>query len=68
MDTAAGTVDDLRRRSLRNLENRRLHHHVFDEHNSRELLTAVGMEVVAVEQALPFHIFLLAQLLQGCGS
>jgi SAM-dependent methyltransferase len=61
MDAAAGTLDDLRRRSLRNFDNRCLHHHVFDEHNSRELLTAVGMEVVAVEQALPFHIFLLAQ-------
>ena len=62
MDTAAGTVDDLRRRALRNFENRCLHHHVFDEHNSSELLTAVGMEVVAVEQALPFHIFLLARM------
>jgi len=65
MDSAAGTIDDLRRRSLRNFDNRCLHHHVFDEHNSRELLTAVGMEVVAVEQALPFHIFLLAQLPAG---
>jgi SAM-dependent methyltransferase len=62
MDTAAGTVDDLRRRSLRNFENRCLHHHVFDEHNSRELLTAVGMQVLVVEQALPFHIFLLARM------
>jgi SAM-dependent methyltransferase len=62
MDTAAGTLDELRRRSLRNFENRCLHHHVFDEQNSPELLTAVGMEVVAVEQALPFHIFLLATM------
>jgi SAM-dependent methyltransferase len=71
-DRAAGTVEDLRQRSLRNFENRCLHHHVFDEHNSRELLTAVGMEVVAVEQALPFHIFLLAKLppklASGCAS
>ena len=61
-DTAAGTFDDFRRRSLRNFENRCLHHHVFDEHNSRELLTAAGMEVIAVEQALPFHIVLLATM------
>lgn len=67
-DPAAGTIEDLRRRSLRNFENRCLHHHVFDEHNSRELLTAVGMKVVAVEQALPFHIFLLASLPQRCES
>jgi SAM-dependent methyltransferase len=66
MDAAAGTLENLRRRSLDNFGNRCLHHHVFDEHNSRELLTAVGMEVVAVEQALPFHIFLLAQLPQEC--
>jgi SAM-dependent methyltransferase len=65
MDPAAGTIEDLRRRSLRNFENRCLHHHVFDERNSRELLTAVGMDVLAVEQALPFHIFLLARLPQG---
>jgi SAM-dependent methyltransferase len=65
MDPAAGTPDNFRERSLRNFENRCLHHHVFDEHNSRELLTAVGMEVLAVEQALPFHIFLLARLPQG---
>ena len=63
-DRAAGTVEDLRRRCLRNLENRCMHHHVFDEHNSGHLLTAVGMEVIAVEQALPFHIFLLATMPQ----
>ena len=57
-----GSLEDLRRRSLRNFENRCLHHHVFDEDNSRALLTTVGMEVVAVAQALPFHIFLLAKL------
>ena len=65
MDPAAGTPDNFRERSLRNFENRCLHHHVFDVHNSRELLTAVGMEVLAVEQALPFHIFLLTRVPQG---
>jgi SAM-dependent methyltransferase len=65
MDPAAGAIEDLRKRSLRNFENRCLHQHVFDERNSRELVMAVGMDVLAVEQALPFHIFLLARLAQG---
>jgi SAM-dependent methyltransferase len=63
MDLPAGTPEEFRRRSLDNFTNRCLHHHVFDESNSRELLTQVGMEVLAVETALPYHMFLLARML-----
>ena len=62
MDLAAGSVDEFRSRSLNNFTNRCLHHHVFNESNSRELLTAIGMDVLAVEAAFPFHIFLLARM------
>jgi SAM-dependent methyltransferase len=48
--------------SVDNFNNRCLHHHVFDESNSRELLVRSGLEVLAVEKALPNHIFLLARL------
>ena len=61
MDPAAGSLEEFRQRSLNNFTNRCLHHHVFDEDNSRELLCQLGMEVLAVESALPFHIFLLAR-------
>jgi SAM-dependent methyltransferase len=56
------SLEELRARSIDNLSNRCLHHHVFNESNSRELLTASGMTVLAVETAFPFHIFLLARI------
>jgi hypothetical protein len=51
----------LRARSIDNLSNRCLHHHVFDELNSKELLERVGLEVLAVEFSLPYHMFLIAR-------
>jgi len=60
-DPAAGSPDQFRKRSLRNFENRCLHHHVFDEHNSRELLEAAGLTVEILELAKPVHIAILAR-------
>ena len=62
MDPLAGTAEEFRLRSLDNFTNRCLHHHVFNEANSRELLSQIGMQVLAVETAWPFHIFLLARM------
>jgi hypothetical protein len=62
MDLPAGTPEEFRERSLNNFTNRCLHHHVFNEMNSRELLAQAGMEVLAVDTALPHHIFLLARM------
>jgi SAM-dependent methyltransferase len=62
MDRPAGSPEEFRERSLNNFTNRCLHHHVFNEYNSRELLTHIGMDVLSVETALPFHIFLLARM------
>jgi SAM-dependent methyltransferase len=62
MDPAAGSAEQFRIRSLNNFTNRCLHQHVFDETNSRELLTACEMTVLVVELAFPFHICLLAQM------
>jgi hypothetical protein len=56
-----GTLEELTTRSIDNFNNRILHHHVFDEHNSAELLTRAGLEVLAVEMALPFHTFIVAR-------
>lgn len=61
-DPAAGTAENFRERSLNNFANRCLHHHVFDESNSRDLLTQLGMQVLAVETAAPCHIVLLAHV------
>lgn len=47
---------------LNNFQHRMIHHHVFDEHNSRALLEAAGLRVLALETQPPFHIYLLTQL------
>src|SRR6185437_16861538 len=49
--------DDLRALLMDNFSHRMIHHHCFDETNSRELLEAAGMKVLALETAFPFHIF-----------
>lgn len=60
-DPNAGSLEEFRERSLNNFENRCLHHHVFNESNSRELLLAAGLEVLSVERVWPNHIFLVAR-------
>ena len=60
-DPGAGSRDQFRQRSLQNFENRCLHHHVFDEHNSRQLLEASGLAVEILELAKPFHVAILAR-------
>ena len=61
MDAGAGSAEEFRERSIHNFEFRCLHHHVFNETNSRELLAEAGLQVLAVEAVWPNHIFLVAQ-------
>lgn len=61
-DKPAGTPEQFRERCLHNMENRGLHHHVFDEVNGAELIRTAGYRVAAVEFVKPFHIVILAQL------
>jgi SAM-dependent methyltransferase len=63
-DPGAGSWENFHQRSLDNISNRCLHHHVFDEHNSRELLSRVGFEVLDLDLALPFHLCILARMLK----
>jgi len=60
LDPPAGTPDQFHSRCMRNFENRCLHHHVFDENNSQELLRATGLNVLVTEFVKPFHILILA--------
>jgi SAM-dependent methyltransferase len=50
MDPAAGTLDDFKQRSLRNFENRTLHHHIFDIALMRKMLDHVGLDVIDTQQ------------------
>jgi SAM-dependent methyltransferase len=61
-DRAAGTFAEFKTRSFDNFNNRCLHHHVFDENNSRELLSALDFQVLTVNLAPPFHLSLLARM------
>jgi hypothetical protein len=61
-DPLAGSWENFKQRSLDNFSNRCLHHHVFNEHNSRELLLRAGFEVLTIDMANPFHICVLARM------
>lgn len=59
-DLPAGTPEEFEKRSRDNINNRCLHHHVFDERNSRGLLEAAGYNVHEVSVVHPLHLCLLA--------
>jgi SAM-dependent methyltransferase len=46
MDPPAGDLEHFRQRSLKNFENRTLHHHVFDVQLIEKMLDHVGFEIV----------------------
>lgn len=54
-------VEELRQRSLRNLENRCLHHHVFDTQLAKDVTNHMGLHIEAVELFHPFHIAVTAR-------
>lgn len=60
-DPEAGDIEDFKERSMRNLENRCLHHHVFDAQLAVDLVKHVGMKIHSVEEFSPHHILLLAR-------
>lgn len=64
-DPDAGDMEAFRSRSMRNAENRCLHHHVFDARLAHELVEYIGLKVHAVEEIGPHHILLLAQKASG---
>jgi SAM-dependent methyltransferase len=66
-------------RSERNVENRCLHHHVFDSEAVVRLIDHLGLKLHAVEPIHPYHIFAVAEKLskgqlahnepfRGCGA
>jgi hypothetical protein len=60
-DPDAADMEAFKARSRRNLENRCLHHHVFDVRLARELVEYSGLKVSAIEEIGPHHILVLAQ-------
>ena len=67
VDPGAGGSQAFRSRSLKNFENRALHHHVFDTRLAIDVINWTGLQIIAVDVFRPFHILLVAQKLgQGC--
>lgn len=59
-DPEAGDLASFTSRSMRNAENRCLHHHVFDAKLAVDLVEHVGLKILSVEEIRPHHILLLA--------
>ena len=55
------TVEQLKDRSLKNYENRCLHHHVFDFDLVKMMAEYVSMRVLSTEFARPFHLISILQ-------
>ncbi|HYW56933.1 MAG TPA: methyltransferase domain-containing protein [Polaromonas sp.] len=60
-DPDAGDIDSFKSRSMRNFENRSLHHHVFDRRLAVSVVEYVGLELCAAEEIAPHHILVLAR-------
>jgi SAM-dependent methyltransferase len=56
MDPPAGTLDEFRIRSLKNFENRALHHHVFDPKTIPDLFSLGGFRLTRTSTDFPPHI------------
>ncbi len=61
MDAPAGDIENFTRRSEKNIENRCLHHHVFDTRLAIELANHVGLKIRSVWIDSPFHIFVVGE-------
>jgi SAM-dependent methyltransferase len=60
LDPPAGTFEQFKARSLRNPENRCLHHHVFTLDSAQDLIAYAGFEIEHAESARPIHLIILA--------
>lgn len=56
MDRPAGTLEKFRNRSLKNFENRALHHHVFDPNMIPDLFSFAGFRLLRESTDFPPHI------------
>jgi SAM-dependent methyltransferase len=56
-----GDLANFKARSLKNFENRCLHHHTFTTLSAVILLNHVGVKIVSVRASRPYDIFVIAQ-------
>jgi SAM-dependent methyltransferase len=65
LDPPAGDSVAFKQRSERNLENRCLHHHVFDMRLAIDVVHHMGLQIHAVEAVRPYHVFVVAQKIEA---
>ncbi len=63
MDPPAGDGEQFRQRSLKNYENRCLHHHVFDSDLVVRMVDFIKLKILDVWQILPYHIIVFSKKL-----
>jgi SAM-dependent methyltransferase len=61
LDPGAGSYENFVLRSQNNLENRCLHHHVFDPELAVKLVDYMGLKIHSVEVVMQFNIVIVAQ-------
>jgi SAM-dependent methyltransferase len=61
LDPAAGSLDDFKARSLKNFENRCLHHHTFTTLSAATLINHMRAQIVSVQACRPCHIIVVAR-------
>ena len=61
-DPQAHGAEDFRARSLRNIENRALHQHVFDAASLQELFRHFHIKPLYADEAPPFHVIALGTI------
>ena len=62
-DLPAGDLEAFKSRSLKNIENRCLHQHVFDTASVVALLDHVGFQILEAEANQPYNIIMIARKL-----
>jgi hypothetical protein len=60
-DPLAGDSETFKTRGLKNIENRCLHHHVFDSQLAAQIADRAGFQILALERQPPFHIIVIAR-------
>jgi SAM-dependent methyltransferase len=61
MDPGAGSFEDFEARSRWNFENRCLHHHVFDNSLTIQLMSYMNLQILSFENIKPHHIIVIAR-------
>lgn len=63
MDAGVSTTEELRTRVYKNIENRCVHHHVFDYSLTKQMLEKMNYEIISID-LLQINIFVLAKVIK----